>query len=302
MPVKTWRRTLDLAAIDNPRLRHDYTQQRHLVARFARAEYTAVRLLLPAPLVPPVLAATAFMHHTDDLIDTGSLNERLTGLADWSQQVRAALDSGISDQPVLRAMVHTVDQHPHLRQHIDEFLAGGDLEARWKRFDTEADFQHYIDAYSLPAFMLIACQLGPCPASDAYIASCRAFIEAGQRLDFLEDLAEDLQTGRIGIPEEAFAQHDLTSQALHRPEIPTGVKEALHNQIALMDQALNRARGLADLAEHRSQPLLRALLALQAIRIREAGKQGTGLLRKPPRKPLAGALRILAKEYPAALA
>lgn len=59
--MPTWSRTLDEAGVSDPLLRRDYTEQRRLVARFARAEYMAVRLLLPAAVVPDVIAATAFM-------------------------------------------------------------------------------------------------------------------------------------------------------------------------------------------------------------------------------------------------
>ena len=68
-----WANRLDAAGIHDPQLRDDFTRQRSLVARYKRAAYLAVLLLLPRPLAPHMIAATAFMHHTDNLLDHGPL-------------------------------------------------------------------------------------------------------------------------------------------------------------------------------------------------------------------------------------
>lgn len=225
--MATWSHTLDQAGITDPLLRRDYTELRRMVARFARAEYVAVRLLLPTPLVPYIIAATAFMHDSDNRIDQGSLAQRLAALADWQRRVRAVLDSDSADEPVLRALIHTITRHPQLRRNVESYLAGAPSEAQWEGFATEADFQAYVDTYSHPAFMLIACLLAPPSPADAYSAGCRTFIEASQRLDFLEDIAEDLQIGRLGIPQDALAQHGVTRNDLHKGEVSGRVSELM---------------------------------------------------------------------------
>ncbi len=175
-----WPVALDRAGIMDPSLRRDYTEQRRPVARFACAEYTAVRLLLPPVLVPDVLAATAFMHHTDDRIDQGPVAERAAARTAWDEQVRTALAGGPTDEPLLRALRHTVTRHPQLGLYVREFLPGA-ADVDWSGFATERDFQDYIDAYSLPAFMLLTCLLAPDTGTEAYVAGCRSFIAAMQR-------------------------------------------------------------------------------------------------------------------------
>ena len=214
--MPTWSRTLDEAGVSDPLLRRDYTEQRRLVARFARAEYMAVRLLLPAAVVPDVIAATAFMHHSDNLIDQGPLDERLKALESWEIQVKDAFDSGSTDQSVLRALVHTAGRHAQLEGHVQAFLTGAPAEVHWEGFDTDDDFRRYVDAYSHPAFMLITCLLEPPAQADAYRTGCRTFIESSQRLDFLEDLADDLGTGRLGLSQESLAAFGITRAQLER--------------------------------------------------------------------------------------
>ncbi|MFD5424392.1 phytoene/squalene synthase family protein [Streptomyces sp. NPDC127084] len=295
--MPTWSSTLDQAGITQSLLRSDYTEQRRLVARFARAEYVAVRLLLPASLVPDVIAATAFMHHTDNLIDQGPLAERLASLVDWDQQVRATLDTGSADEPVLRALVHAVGRHPRLRGCAEDFLAGAPAEVRWEGFETEDDFQHYVDTYSHPAFMVIACLIGPSSEQDAYTSGCRVFIEASQRLDFLEDLAEDLRVGRLGIPRTALAERGLSRAELEQEPATDRVRELVQHQVALVRPRFAASRRLVELVEPHNRPFIRALVSLQELRLRKVERAGPALLRKPPSTPVAGALRLLAREY-----
>ncbi|WJY36581.1 squalene/phytoene synthase family protein [Streptomyces sp. P9-2B-2] len=305
--MATWPKTLDQAGITDPALRRDYSEQRQLVAHYARAEYTAVRLLLPAPLVPDVIAATAFMHHSDNLIDQGPAEERIAALADWESRVQAALKSGEADQPVLRTLLDTLTRQPQLRQYVEDFLAGAPLEVKTAGFATEGDFQHYIDGYSLPAFLLIACLLGDGAPTAAYVAGCRTFIEASQRLDFLNDLAEDLADGRLGIPEELLTHHGLTRDGLTGTG-PTGkdgaavdgLRPLLADQVRQIRSGFSASYGLVDLVPARNRPFVRALVSIQGLTLRAAARKGTALLDGSARPPVAAALRILAREYAAA--
>ncbi|WP_338674464.1 squalene/phytoene synthase family protein [Streptomyces sp. SCSIO 30461] len=298
--MPTWSSTLDQAGVTQSLLRHDFTEQRRLVARFARAEYVAVRLLLPASAIPDVIAATAFMHHTDNLIDQGPPVERLAALVDWEQRVRAALDSGSTDEPVLRALVDTVGRRPGLRGYAKDFLAGAPAEVRWESFATEDAFQRYVDTYSHPAFMVIAGLIGPASGQDAYTSGCRTFIEASQRLDFLEDLADDLRDGRIGIPLTALAQYGLSRAGLEQEPAPDRVRALVEHQVALARPRFAESRHLMELVEPRNRPFMRTLVSLQELRLRLVEEAGPALLRKSPRIPVAGALRLLAREYRAA--
>jgi phytoene synthase len=102
-------KALDTAGVRDGGLREDYTEQRKLVARFRRSAYLAVRLLLPTPLVPHVIAATAFMHHSDNVLDEGRPRaERAAAYAVWEKQVRDGLATGGSDHPVIRLERHSV--------------------------------------------------------------------------------------------------------------------------------------------------------------------------------------------------
>ncbi|MFD8077416.1 squalene/phytoene synthase family protein [Streptomyces sp. NPDC059718] len=292
--MSRWRKTLDRAGITDPALREAYTAQRRLVARFDRASYAAVRLLLPAPLVPDALAATAFMHHSDNLLDRGP--DGRGAFAVWDAQVRVALAGDPAD-PLTRALAHTVTRRPALRGIVADYLVAAPADAEWRGLATEADFQAYVDAYSLPAFLLVAGLLAPPTGFDAYRAACRTFIEAAQRLDFLEDMAEDLADGRLGVPEDALARHGLSRAALTRDPDPASVAALVRDQAGLVRSGFAGATGLVDLVPEPNRPMVRALIALQGHRLRSAERAGATLARRPAPRPLGPALLTLAGAY-----
>ncbi|MFH8259235.1 squalene/phytoene synthase family protein [Streptomyces roseolus] len=118
---------LDLADIRQPDVRRGYTAQRRSVRRFAPAEYTAARLLLPAPLRPDVIVLVAFMHDTDDRIDHGSRRDREKALQAWRLLVDESLASGRPPHPVLRTLPWAAQRHPVLRDRVQAFLDGRDF-------------------------------------------------------------------------------------------------------------------------------------------------------------------------------
>ncbi|MEU5199035.1 hypothetical protein AB0G86_34190 [Streptomyces scabiei] len=50
---------------------------------------------------------------------------------------------------------------------VRAFLDGATTEAAWTGFGSEADFQAYVDNYSLPALMLNASLIAPDPGAGA---------------------------------------------------------------------------------------------------------------------------------------
>lgn len=304
-----WSAALAEAGITDPTLRRAYDAQRSMVREFALHQYVAARLLLPARLHPPVVAVVAFMHETDERIDVGDPGVRKDALSWWDREVRAALDSvpgpGTTEPALLQALADTVRRHPHLAARVHDFLAGAPVEANWTGFDTEADYQAYIDSYSLPALMLTASLIAPTPQAGVdgpFRQGCRALIEAWQRADFLADLCEDAEQGRIGIPREDLARHGLTLADLRTKSdacVPA-LGRLVNAQADLAEAALSACRGLPDLAEAPYRPFLRALISVQELQLQAVRRKGGSLLHGGTRPPTASTLRVLARQYRAA--
>jgi 15-cis-phytoene synthase len=295
--MSMWKRALDAAGIGDPALREDYTRQKAEVTRFKRSASLAVRLLLPPRLVPHVIAATAFMHHGDDLLDSGPREERAAAYGHWEKRVRDALATGGGDDPLLGALAHTAAAHPRLRTAVDEYLATARADLDFTGFATGADHQRYVDAYSLPAFMLVACLLAPADGERAFRGACRVYIDAAQRLDFVNDLAEDLREGRLTLPRDALDRHGVTRADLEAARDLPGTRDLLRELIGEARRILVTARSLVDLTPPEGRPLVRALIALDLLTADAAEARGPALLHAPARPPAPAALRVLAHEY-----
>lgn len=305
-----WTAALTEAGITDQTLRQAYDSQRELVRKFAFPQYLAARLLLPARLLPLVVAMVAFMHETDDRIDTGDPDIRSKALSEWDRQVREALDvasgAGTCDNSLLLALADTVRRHhPHLAVRVHDFLNGAPTEANWTGFETEADFQAYIDSYSLPALMLTASLMMPGPESgqeEGFHQGCRALIEAWQRSDFLADLSEDAEQGRIGIARDELERHGLTLLDLHTKseKCTPALGRLVSTQADLAEAALRACRGLPAMVEPPYRPFLRSLISVQELQLRAVRGKGGSLLHEEARPPIAATLLVLARQYVAA--
>ncbi|MGC0314051.1 phytoene/squalene synthase family protein [Kitasatospora acidiphila] len=293
----SWERALDAAGIRDPRLRDDYGRQREQVTRYRREAALAARLLLPAALVPHVIAATAFMHRTDGLLDSGPVAERKAAFAAWEGEVADSLAAGTTDNPELRPLLNTVAAHPVLAGRVRDFLATATADLDFAGFAAEADYQRYLDDYSLPAFMVVAALLGPTGDQSAYRAACRTYIDGSQRLDFVNDLAEDLEGGRLAIPDEYLTLHQVTRDDLAQGRSGPSVAALLAEQLDRADRTLAEGRAVIDLVPPAHRPMVRCMVRLEELTSAAARADIPALLRRSagPGKPAA--LRLLGTEY-----
>ncbi|GAA3086565.1 hypothetical protein GCM10020000_86560 [Streptomyces olivoverticillatus] len=166
-------------------------------------------------------------------------------------------------------------------------------------FETESDFQQYIDAYCLPALMLTTGLLPrEASAEDTYLAGCRSLIEAMQRLDSLQDLAEDAREGRLGIPQDALKRHGVQAENLAaRLGDASAVSGLAREQTALVRSAMEKAHVISDTVAAEARPFTRALIAVQELRLQAVETHHASLLQGPPKLPLVSALRILLREF-----
>ncbi|WP_159765314.1 squalene/phytoene synthase family protein [Streptomyces sp. HM190] len=79
----------------------------------------------------------------------------------------------------------------------------------------------------------------------AFRAGCRTFIEAGQRLDFVSDLAEDLREGRLGVPMETLKRFSVTVEDLAAGRESAGVRELVGDQVRAARAGLRPPRRAA---------------------------------------------------------
>ncbi|MFB6839926.1 squalene/phytoene synthase family protein [Streptomyces sp. NPDC056361] len=294
-----WKRALDRAGVREPRLRREYTEQRRAVRRYRTAEYAAARLLLPAEVLPHVVAAVAFMHDTDDRIDRGEPEERAAALGEWAALVGKAFAEGDSGLSVLRCLVRTAERNPDVRGYVDEFLRGCEREVAWRTIADDEELEQYVREYCLPALMLTACLVAPADASARaeFEDGCHRLMRAMQRIDFLEDLPEDVRAGRSGVPVDAVERHgaDLTQPG-------DALGSLVEEQAGRAAADLAAAAPLAGVVAPLYQPFMRALVGVQRLRLDAVRRAGASLATRSSGPSAPAAAVLLLRETVAARA
>ncbi|MFE5488733.1 phytoene/squalene synthase family protein [Streptomyces virginiae] len=292
--MPSWRTTLTTAGISGTRLRDDYTHAARRVLRRESAPYLALRLLAAPPLVPALAAGLAFMNLVDDVAETGTPQQRAEGLAALTGRVEAALKTGDSPDPVLRAYAHAVHSRGLPAHWVSRFLAGAaTAEAAFDGFADEADFQAYLDAYAWPGVLVftgLQYQGGPDPEQ---AAGWRRFVDAAQRVDFLADLHGDLADGRLCLPRARLDEHCVTRADLEAARDTPAVRALLADETRRARAALDATHGLLDLAEPGLRPVIATMADLMAHQLTAVERAGAGALRRDVGYGIVAPLRIL---------
>jgi len=203
-------------AVDPP-LAASYDICRRLNVQHGRTYYLAT-LLLPPHKRPAVHALYAFARYADEIVDdqrTGaSAGDRTAELESWGSRFLTELRSGMSTDPVGRAVVDTVRRWDIPVPLFEDFLASMRMDLTVTRYPTYADLERYMwgSAAVVGLQMLPVLEvLGPVEEATPYAV---ALGQAFQLTNFLRDVAEDLRRGRVYLPEEDLAGHGVTTDAL----------------------------------------------------------------------------------------
>ncbi|MET9885543.1 squalene/phytoene synthase family protein [Streptomyces sp. NPDC006430] len=294
--MPTWRTTLTAAGISGPGLRADYTSVARRVLRREPAPYVTLRLLAAPALVPWLTAGVAFMNLVDDVAETGTPHERSTGLATLAERAQAALRTGDSPDPLLRAYAHAVASRGLPVHWVSRFLDGAaSAEARFDGFETEEDFQAYLDAYAWPGVLVFAglqYQGGPDAEQGA---GWRRFVDAAQRVDFLADLAGDLAQGRLCLPRVRLAEHSVTRADLEQARDTPAVRAFLAAETRRARTALDATDGILALVEPGLRPVVATMTELMGHQLAAVERAGVRALRKDVGYGLAAPLRTLVR-------
>lgn len=202
------RTELDAAGIRAAELRESYQRCRELNARHGRTFFLATRLLAPAQR-PAVHALYGFARWADDIVDEPPIDDaadpaaaRLDVLA---HDLHESLSGSPGGDPILAALADTA-----ARYRIDHCLFDDFLDAM-RRDLTVTDYPDRValDRYMHGSAAVIGLQVLPVlgtvgPQADA-APYASALGKAFQLTNFLRDIAEDLDRGRVYLPADELA-------------------------------------------------------------------------------------------------
>ena len=231
----TWRRDLDLAGITDPALRAGYERCRRSNAAHGRTYYLAT-LLLPPAKRPHVHALYGFARHADDIVDTvdGDASTRADRLAQWTQDFLTDLDWGSTGDPIVRAVMHTIEEFDIPHGYFADFLDSMRMDLTVTSYATFDDLTRYMWGSAGVIGLQMLPILGRAdPSVDWDQIEPRA-VDLGyafQLTNFLRDVGEDLRRGRVYLPQESLDAFGVDRARLERRRVDEPIRNLLAAEI-----------------------------------------------------------------------
>jgi phytoene synthase len=253
---------LDAAGITDPALRASYAECRRLNAHHGRTFFLATRLL-PARARPAAHALYGFARMADELVDNP---EPGTDPAAELDRVAAMVDvvfaGGTPDDPVLAALADTVHRYGISRDLFDAFLRSMRADLKPAEYATFTELGEYmygsaavIGLQMLPVFGTVGSLADASPGAVA-------LGEAFQLTNFLRDVGEDLDRGRLYLPLDELAAFGVSRELLEQRRPDPRIRAAMAYFVARTRAVYRRADAGVPLLRPESRPCVRTALTL----------------------------------------
>lgn len=240
------RRELAAARITDPRLHEAYTRCRTLNARHGRTYFLATRLLQPRQR-PAIHALYGFARYTDDIVDDPQPGADVAaGLDRVRTELAEGLRTGCSAHPVLAAVVDTTHRFGIDPQHYWAFLESMRMDLTVTAYPDRASLRRYVHGSAEVIGLQLLPVLGTVVERAEAAPHAAALGEAFQLTNFLRDVAEDLDRGRVYLPEDELGAYGVDRTLLawcrRTGRLDQRVRRALADQIAFTRAVYRRAR------------------------------------------------------------
>jgi phytoene synthase len=262
-----------------------YEACRRVHRRHDPTYYWATRRL-PPEVRPAVHALYAYVRRADELVDgPGRPRDpaaRRSALDAWHAALQAGRAHGSSDQPVVAALVDAEARHGLALDELERYVGSMRRDCGAVRMATWADLEDYMEGSAGSVARILAPLLGaPAAATGAFARLGRGF----QLANFLRDVREDHELGRVYLPAEDLARFATGEEDIARCRATPGFR-------AMIAFEVERARALlaaGDEAAAAAAPsvrggmrLARAVYEAVLDRIEDVGFDVLGRRTTPP--------------------
>jgi len=184
-------------------LEQSYARCKQLNKRYGTTYYWSTHLL-PVVKRHHVHALYGFCRYADDIVDdlgsTATTAEREAALTDFGDRFFVDLARGTSDDPVLKAVVHTVKAFDIDPEYFRRFLRSMAMDFTCETYETFEDLLDYMDGSAAVIGEMMVPILEP--LSPEAFEHARELGIAFQLSNFWRDVNEDLDRGRVYLPQE----------------------------------------------------------------------------------------------------
>jgi phytoene synthase len=236
---------LTSAGILLPELRKSYTECKRLNSQHGKTYYLATQLL-PREKRPHVHALYGFARYADEIVDdlasTLTHQEKIDLLDSWSLEILRDIARGASNDPIGAALVHTVNTFKIPIDYFKAFIDSMKMDLTKSRYENFDELSEYVYGSAAVIGLQMVHVLGALPGEEERaLESASKLGIAFQLANFIRDVGEDLERGRIYLPQDELAEAGVTELMLRdrkvTPEIITALSVQIKRVRALQSEA-----------------------------------------------------------------
>ena len=262
-------------------LTQSYEECKRLNALHGKTYYLAT-LLLPAAKRPPVHALYGFARYADEIVDdlasTLTPEEKAVALRTWGDTVLADLRAGESNDLIGRALVDTVKKYSIPLEYFDAFMVSMEMDLTVTRYKTYDDLMTYVYGSAVVIGLEMLPILGY--SDPRAIEAATALGTAFQLANFIRDIGEDIDRGRIYMPLDDLARFGVSEEMLLKRELTPEIVEAIKYQIARVRDLQAKAEAGIQYLDPISRPCIRAASELYCGIVDEIEANGYDIFNK----------------------
>ncbi|GAA3465899.1 phytoene/squalene synthase family protein [Nonomuraea roseola] len=278
-----------------------YERCRRLHARYGRSYYLAT-LLLPSWKRRHVHALYGFARYADEIVDSFEMrSDRAEALDALSARLSAALSGAPVEDPVLPALAHTVRSFGIDQRELAAFLRSMRADLTVTRYATYDELLEYMEGSAAVIGTMMLPILEPLPGAEAAAREpARQLGLAFQLTNFLRDVTEDLDRGRIYLPTADLSAFGVNEEDLRGHTVTPAVRRLLAFEAERAHRHYRLALEGVDLLTPSSRPCVRAAYHLYGGILAEIERAGFEVLGRRARVPRRRKLAIFTRHLLAA--
>ena len=225
------------AGISDPALQRSYIACRDLNAKHGKTYFLATRLLPPEKR-PFVHALYGFARYADEIVDdlasTLTPQQKRDWLEGWSERILSDLRKGRSTDEIGMALIDTALRWQIPHQYFEAFLHSMAMDltvTEYRDFDALHEYV-YGSAAVIGLQMVHILGVDEQSKFDEALQGAQKLGIAFQLANFIRDVGEDLERGRIYLPLDELRDFGIDRDRLERRIVDQDLIEALRFQIA----------------------------------------------------------------------
>jgi len=219
---------LTAAGIHRQDLRESYAECKRLNSLHGKTYFLAT-LLLPKAKRPFVHALYGFARYADEIVDdlnsTLSEVEKAHALQRWSDKILKDLVSGKSTDLIGAALIDTVTRFDIPLKYFEAFIHSMKMDLTITEYKNYEALMEYVYGSAAVIGLQMVPILGPL-SPEAYQCAEKLGI-AFQLANFIRDVGEDLDRGRVYLPLDELATFGVTRSDLEKRILTPELIDAL---------------------------------------------------------------------------